>query len=226
MVGEIHGTNEAPVMIDQMICTAIAKDLEVVIGLELPYQDQPTFDAYLQSDGALEDRDKIISLHFWGRDYQDGRASQTMLNLVENIRSRKKRGQSVDLILLDDPSSPDRDAEMATRVVQNYRDNPGKLFITLTGNIHNHISEGSGRMGEHVKNQLDADQVLSLNQTYSGGTAWVCLAGEPCGPVKLGGRGGVEINIEIDPAVPSSNYNGSFNMGEIHASHPAKDSKD
>ena len=68
----------------------------------------------------------------------------------------------------------------------------------LTGNYHNMIFENSGQMGSHLLERFGKDKVLSLKQSYTGGSAWVDVAGEGIGPIGLRGNGRHEIGIFVD----------------------------
>jgi len=221
LLGEIHGTEEGPAFVEQIACNALGKNLRVTIGLELPQSDQLHVDEYLNSNGSIEARRTFLSLNFWSRDYQDGRASQSIFQLIESVRSARENGERVDIAFLDDEGSSNRDLVMANRLLEDIKSYPNNFFVALTGNLHNIISEGSGRMGSYVVNQLGKNKVTSLKQSYPGGSAWVCLADGDCGPVTLNGQGKGQIGIFIDNAM--GNYHGTVGVDSIHASLPARE---
>ncbi len=150
LLGEIHGTKEGSEYIGIMACHALRKDLEVTIGLELPQSDQGTIDKYLKSKGRTKDQKSILDLPFWSRDYQDGRASEAMLNLLEYARNLKSSGEKINVVLIDNPNTGNRDLEMAQMVIQEAMRLPSNVMIVLTGNYHNMIYEGSKQMGGYV----------------------------------------------------------------------------
>ncbi len=221
LLGEIHGTRESPEFAGQIACNALKKELMVTIALELPQADQEQLDEYLDSDGSSEAKRKFLGLNFWSRDYQDGRASQSIFQLIESVRKLRKNKQRIDVVFLDVEGSGERDRIMADRLLEDVRSYPNNFFIALTGNIHNIISEGSGRMGSHVVKELGKERVVSLKQNHSGGSAWLCLAGEGCGPVDLKGRGGNQFGIFLND--DSGNYDGTLEMDSIHVSLPARE---
>ncbi|MEP1095145.1 MAG: hypothetical protein ABJG78_08545 [Cyclobacteriaceae bacterium] len=221
LLGEIHGTKEGPAFVERIACNTLGKNLRVTIGLELPQSDQPHLDEYLNSNGSIEARRAFLSLNFWSRDYQDGRASQSIFQLIESVRSARENGERVDIVLLDDEESSNRDLAMANRLLEDIKSYPNNFFVALTGNLHNIISEGSGRMGNYVMNRLGKNKVTSLKQSYPGGSAWLCQAGGDCGPVILSGQGEGRIGIFIDNAM--GNYHGTVQVDSIHASLPARE---
>ncbi|MEP5611633.1 MAG: hypothetical protein ABJP45_05255 [Cyclobacteriaceae bacterium] len=221
LLGEIHGTREGPALVEQIACNALGKNLRVTIGLELPQSDQPHVDEYLRSTGSIQARRTFLSLNFWSRDYQDGRASQSIFQLIESVRLARRNGDSVDIVFLDDEESSNRDLVMANRLLEDIKSYPNNFFVALTGNLHNIISEGSGRMGSYVIDRLGKKKVTSLKQSYPGGSAWICLAGGDCGPVDLRGHGEGQIGIFINNAM--DNYHGTVEVDSIHASLPARE---
>ena len=65
LLGEIHGTQEAPEFLYKIICNALNKNLTVTLGLELPPTDQKGVELFLQSKGKKADRDQLLNLSFW-----------------------------------------------------------------------------------------------------------------------------------------------------------------
>ena len=224
LLGELHGTREAPAFVESVVCHGLSLGLRVTVALELPQVEGPEVDRYLRSEGSPGDRDALVRAPFWFKDYQDGRSSQAMLALLEAVRSRIARQEPIDVVLLDRPEArQDRDAEMAARLLVAVGEAPANLFVALTGNLHNRITEGSGRLGRRILEALGPDRVLSLNQAYSGGSAWVCMSDSPCGSHTIRGRAGTALGVEVGGAAGSEHYHGTYGVGELHASPPAKE---
>ena len=81
-------------------------------------------------------------------------------------------------------------------------------------------------MGERMLNALGSKRVKSLNMTHAGGSAWFCEASAGCGPFDFGTgepepRGRVNLFEEPD----ARGYDGTYSMGTISASPPAKDAR-
>lgn len=221
LLGELHGTQEAPAFAAQMICQAVKSDHAVTLFLELSKEEQPAIDQYLASDGSTTAKGSLLQTESWGRDYQDGRNSVAMFELIEYVRKLKQAGQAVELVLIDWQSAPDRDQEMANNLLKTVEKDPARFFIALMGNIHNQINPGSGRVGDLVLKALGSEQVISLNQLYGPGSAWVCLASEGCGVHKLGGLDGETRGIILNTSDPLGEYHGQYGVGPINASLPA-----
>lgn len=220
LLGEIHGTREAPAYVAQMACHMLRTHLSVIVGLELPKSEESAVRAYLQSAGNEADKFNILQLPFWARAYQDGRTSQAMFRLLESLRQLRSAGKDIEILLIDQPASDNRDVAMAEHIIEAAQKNPDHMMIILTGNLHNIIYEDSGYMGTYVIEALGDQRVLSLKQTYTGGSAWVDHGGGP-GPVRLRGEGlawkGILINRDL------YEYHGTFDMDSVHASRPAKE---
>ncbi len=221
LLGELHGTQEAPAFAAQMVCQASRSAHAVTLFLELSKEEQSAIDRYLASDGSAAAKRRLLQTESWGRDYQDGRNSAAMFGLIEYIRKLKQEGQDVELVLIDLQSAPDRDLEMANNLLKRVGNDPTRFFIALMGNIHNQINPGSGRVGDLVLKALGSERVLSLNQLYGPGSAWVCLASEGCGVHKLGGLDGETRGIILNTNDPLGEYHGQYGVGPINASLPA-----
>ncbi len=221
LLGEIHGTKEGPEFAGQIACNALEKDLMVTIALELPQADQDQLDEYLDSEGSIEDKRKFLGLNFWTRDYQDGRASESIFKLIESVRALREEDKRIDVVFLDVEGAKNRDKIMADRLLEDVKSYPNNFFIALTGNLHNIVSNGSGRMGSYMVEAIGKDQVVSLKQSYQGGTAWICLTGGICGPVDLKGKGGNQFGIFLNEK--NSKYDGTLEMDSIHVSFPARE---
>ena len=223
LLGELHGTREAPAFVGSVVCHGLGLGLSVTVGLELPQIEAPYVERYLRSDGAPPDRAALVRAPFWLKDYQDGRSSQAMLSLLDEIRVRIERQEPVEVVLLDRPEArQERDAEMAARLLTAVGETPANLFVVLTGNLHNRVTEGSRHLGRRALDALGSERVLSLNQAYSGGSAWVCLSDSPCGPHEIRGRGGNLIGVEVGGMASSEHYHGTYGVGELHPSPPAR----
>ncbi len=226
LLGEIHGTNEAPAMVANVTCNALKQNLSVTVALEIPIEEEDAVNRYLAGEGTTAEREALIAGDFWLREYQDGRSSSAMADLIETIRQfRKTKGDSVSILLLDNPESDlGRDRFMAGRIESEMEKSPERLIVSLTGNVHNQIMHGNDfePMGYHLVRLVPERRIVSLDLVHAGGTAWVCAAGYECGPMKLGGdddgRGCYLFEDESE-----NPRTGLLSLGNITASRPAKD---
>jgi hypothetical protein len=234
LVGEMHGTAEAPAFVHDVTCAALAADLRVTVGLEVDRADDDAYQAYLGSDGSPAARERLLASPFWQREFQDGRGSVAMLELVESLRAlRRSAGEEkLRVTLIDRPEAgADRDEAMADRVADTMALRPEDLVVVLTGNIHNRLTKGMPwnaelrPMGHRLVAARPDARVISLDMAYPGGSAWVCFGSAPsdCKAQELGGlesaegRSGIELHDE--PA--GEPYSGRYYAGRLTASPPA-----
>ena len=217
LLGELHGTQEAPHYVAQTACLALKYGVSVTVGLELPYSEEETIEAFM--NGEVEQA-TILGLPFWAKEYQDGRTSQAMFTLLATLRQYRAEGGDIQVVLIDDPKAEDRDFAMAQRVIAEASKKPHRYYIVLTGNHHTLIEEGTGHMGSYIVEYLGRERVTALNQAYRGGSAWLDIAGTTPGPVSLGGVGRAGVGVLLGEHAPG--YHGTFEMDSIHYSPPAK----
>ncbi len=220
MLGEMHGTEEAPAFVNDIACNALASNLKVTVALELPNREDDYLREYLKSGGDLKAKVDFLTAPFWAQDYQDGRASTAMLQLIDDIRLLQKAGYDVDILFMDDPwAGLARDEIMATRLLKKILSNPDRLFISLTGNLHNRL-EGA-RMGWFIKEEISTERIFSLNQRYQSGTAWVCMGNGGCGVHELTGDGSGDVAVVLEEDYRAGAYSGYYETKAIRAAPPA-----
>lgn len=231
LLGELHGTAQAPRAVAALACEALAAGRHVVVGLELPQSDQEAVDRFMAGDGDDDALRRLTSGEFWQREYQDGRASVAMLDLHARLRALAVAGSRLDTVYVDDPSPPgSRDRAMAERVLALHARAADAVLIVLTGNLHNRLTRGTPfdadlePMGFLIAEQAPAADVVSLELTYGPGSAWICQGGQAsdCGVVELGGRSSGEEGIVMVRDAAESPVSGSWHLGSISASAPAR----
>lgn len=72
LVGEVHGTNEAPALVGDLACASAKSGNAVVVALEVPIEEQARLDRFLTSDGTDADQKALLNSEFWTRRPQDG----------------------------------------------------------------------------------------------------------------------------------------------------------
>jgi hypothetical protein len=227
LVGEMHGTIESPSFLGQVVCHALDRAIEVVVGLEIPHHEQPALDAFLRSAGDAAAVHALLATEHWSREYQDGRSSQAMLELVRDLRRHVAGGAALRLVLFD-LQTAERDAAMAARLAAAAESSPRAMVIALTGNLHARLARGSPwstefePMGLFLRRHLTGREVLSLDVGYAGGSAWICTRADAAGCAARSLRGsdvgppGVHLTAEASP-----HFSGRYSVGTLHASPPA-----
>lgn len=232
LVGEMHGTEQAPGFVRDVACAALAEGLPVTVGLEVDWAEDRAFQAYLRSDGGMVARERLLAASFWQREFQDGRSSRAMLGLVQDLRKLAAGAGELQVVLIDRPEpGGERDAAMAERVAEAVAARPGDLLVVLTGNIHNRLTRGMPwnaelePMGYLLAKRLPKTRIVSLDMAYPGGTAWVCFGSAPsdCRAQELAGSKAAEgregVELLADPAGEA--YTGRYFTGPLTASEPA-----
>jgi hypothetical protein len=147
LLGEIHGTVESPAFVANAACLALRAGHPVTVVLEVPREEQGRVDAFLASHGTAADRTALLDSPFWTDVYQDGRRSQAMLALLDDLRKLRQGGRPVRATLMDRTERPssgqERDHWMAEELAQTFDKNPDAVVIVLSGNVHSRITRGT-----------------------------------------------------------------------------------
>ncbi|MBZ4416863.1 hypothetical protein [Myxococcus sp. RHSTA-1-4] len=230
ILGEMHGTKEAPAFTAALACHAAAAGQPVRVELELPVAEQPRIDAFLASeDGAMQ---PLTSGEFWSQQMRDGRSSEAMLQALARLRELRRAGLPVTVRVFDVGAvgGKDRDASMAERLLQERAQAPGETFIVLTGNLHARRDKGAPWDPElrFMANHLLASEpgLVTLDMAYLEGSLWACM-------------GRTEADCKVHPARPryaehaatprivlmkdelKGRYDGVYGVGALTASPPA-----
>ena len=103
VVGDMHGTTEAPKFLEALICNLITSGRPVVLALEYPRNEQRYLDSFLGGASELAGaRKSLLASPFWARSMQDGRTSAAMLEFLTSLRERIKTGDRIRVIAYDD----------------------------------------------------------------------------------------------------------------------------
>jgi hypothetical protein len=224
LIGDLHGTREIPAFVGDLVATVV-RQRPVVLGLEIPPGETPSFDGFLASDGGPAARERLLADPWWRYEFQDGRRSVAMAELIEAMRARKAAGANITVDRIDTlPKGPERDRGMADRVIELRKAHPDAVIIVYAGDLHTMRKGGPRRPGyQWMAMHLAAGGVafVSLAPRYEDGSAWVCLGATPadCGASLVGGKPGPR-GITL-AASPDGNYDGGFGLGPVTASPPA-----
>ncbi len=230
LLGEMHGTKESPHFLYNAACLALQQGTSVTVGLEIPRSERTYVDAFLDSSGDSLAVDRLLQGPIWQRAYQDGRASQAMLDLLEGIRRYRADGLPIRALLIDDPTIPSkRDSAMATHIHGAVLDAPDDVFLVLTGNVHNRMTRGTRwnaayePMGYQLRGTLGSTAITSLNVAHQGGEAWVCFGSTPadCGVRKIRGRATEGQGVMLFEDSEDQAYLGQYTVEALTASLPA-----
>jgi hypothetical protein len=227
VLGELHGMVETPAFAGDLACRLAART-PVLLALEIPRQEQPLLDAYLDlrspaNPGAL------LSGEFWRRPFQDGRSSQARLDLLASIRAWKQHGLPIRVVAFDDATLSGqqvRETGMAANILDARK--PGERALVLVGNLHARTLPGAP-WDPNIRwmSVLLAEKepgVVTLDSRYGEGQAWVCSGPKPsdCGARPTHGQeNGPAWSVERVASQRTTGYDGVFQLGPAHASPPA-----
>ena len=223
MVGEVHGTAEAPAIAGSLLCEA-RKAGPASLALEAaPKDGQAHIDRYLASSGAPADRDALRAAPMWAD--PNARASQAVLELVEVAR---KLGAPIVLFDTTPAKSGGTDGPREQGMAQALAQAAGTgRVIVLTGLGHADRTSFTSVPTPSAIRRLPPGGVISLAPIVSGGEAWGCrspAAGDPpeCKPQALPVRRPVSPRaVTLDPTIREGFDGGYAVGGPFTASAPA-----
>jgi hypothetical protein len=226
VLGEVHGTAQAPAFTARLACEAAQRG-PVTIGLEIPRDEQGRIDAYVASSGG-DARAALLASDFWTRAYQDGRSSEAMLALLESLRALRTGGADVRVLAFDiatGASGEDRDQAMAQAVLADRAAHPARSMVLLTGNLHARRHAGLPPLPEMVPMTsvllAAVPDLVSFDMAAGPGTYWACFGDQASDCGQQSGRGhGIDGPVRIDREVARNGYDGVFVVGPIEASRP------
>ena len=191
LLGEMHGTREAPELMGRL-ATHYAQQGPVVVVLELSTSIEAALQRYMGSDGGVPARRELLADAYWHLppEHSDGRRNYETINLVEQLRLLRAQGKTVAVLAMDNPvgspvDSEARDQAMAQRIRTAFATLPadGRMLV-LAGGVHAMKAkplfappEMQTPMGARL---LDLDPYSAY--TMGGdGSFWACIDGT-CGP--------------------------------------------
>ncbi|MCP3103100.1 hypothetical protein LZ198_29900 [Myxococcus sp. K15C18031901] len=235
LLGEMHGTQEVPRFIAQLACQAAVAGTPVTVGLELPLENQARVDTFIDSAGAEEDWLKLMDAPFWRSPFPDGRGSEAVAKMLEQLRQLRSEGLDVDVFVFDHPKAngQQREDAMASTVALQVDNSSNRFHVVLSGNIHSRSRKGLPwdknfrPMGLLLREKLG--KVTSLDMAYDSGTAWICAVDSKgvkdrldCGVRDAKGKdNGDRFFVHTWDGLNADGYHGVFYVGPVNASAPA-----
>ncbi|MDF1767400.1 hypothetical protein [Maricaulis sp.] len=243
LLGETHGTKQAPEFVASLLCLGVARGERTILALEMSAMGQDRLAAYLDSDG---DADAVQALtedsYFWNGRMRDGRSSEAMLGLIDTVRLRRAAGAAIDVVALDYYPVDDADlAELPQRrdhaMLRRARSLVGSadVILVLVGNVHARRTPFvfGERSLDTIGSLAGPDEVYSVRLATIGGEAWTCRGATAetveCGPhaspayVGLGERRVMSMEDAISAGVlgvEGDSYHRYVHLGESVASPP------
>ncbi|MFT3700552.1 MAG: hypothetical protein QM831_45835 [Kofleriaceae bacterium] len=221
IVGELHGTREIPAAFGTLVAAA----KHPIVGLEISRADQPKLDAYLASNGDAAAKAALLEGR-WA--YPDGRSSEAMLALIDQLRVAHVPIVAFDIADdLDDENV--REKTMTEPLLAARRAHPEAALFVLTGSFHAALApigdSNIQRMAQRLKN--DIPDLRSLAIDWMSGSTWICTGFNQCGvqDLPMHTEGDPTVRTTMDPEKTAEGvvlYDGHLHVGHISASPPAK----
>jgi hypothetical protein len=213
--GEVHGTAEAPALFADAVCHAAQRG-PVTVALEQSETIQGVIKAYVEG-GSPFAREALVATPEWNGKFQDGRTSQAMLKLIDQLHALRAAGAdvSVTAVMPARPSASQNYYEilMAAGWAEATRASP-HVVLGLVGNLHarkGDVPLSPGPIRPAVAH-LPADETLTLNIVGGGGSTWSCRAADDCKaqqvPIRPAAPRGITLNPPGDDA-----YDGAASTG-------------
>lgn len=142
LLGEMHGTREIPRFVAALLQRWPAATPRR-LALELPRGQQGALDRHFASDCGADARAALRATPYWdaSSDQHDGRRSEDMLDLLQQICLWRADGQRIEVFGFD--ANPGtyrdhhaRDRHMAAFLRVEHAAHPDARLLVLTGNVH------------------------------------------------------------------------------------------
>ena len=227
VIGELHGTSEAPAAFAELVCEALKRG-PVMVALEYPVEMQSTLDTFMVEPDETAARAALLTYEHGPFRHHDGRGSEAMLAMLMRLRAMHQAGNDLRVIA-SVPNSPvvrgftqaHAELDRAHLWSTAARTDPGRRMMIFVGSVH---AEKTRRAGSHLGLPAAAhfrhEEVLSLFVAQQGGEAWNCRS--ECGPNPVpnadpADRRGVVLAPEAD-----GTFDGFLALGPATASPPVE----
>lgn len=191
--GEVHGSQETPDFMKNVVCHAINTGRPTVFVIEFSPSNFAPVEQFLYSD-APNAREDLLRHSYWMSGNQDGKRSIAMFNMIEDTKLYAQDFPHFKMAGYDqehDDSISNRDLSsdqqtnaraivMSNNLITLAHDNPEAKIIVLTGNFH------SGRYGQPRKADINSsgnmisylprDLYWSFNMNAPRGTVWLWMS--------------------------------------------------
>jgi len=239
VLGELHGTAEIPAAFASLVCDAASRKPKgtLLVGLEIPASAQGAIDEFMKTDGGAAATVALLAGGHWQREYQDGRSSEALLRLLDDLRRFRAAKLDIEVRAIDDMlarTAAERDARMAAAVNKGIADVLPKQTLVLVGDVLSRVVSGYPWSPADPYLPLGAllrathDDVIGLNVTSGGGSAWICrsASASECGVIEIKQRAleGETPRFELRPdGLAKTGWSGTLHLAALSASSPARD---
>lgn len=224
IIGEIHGTSEAPAAFAQIVCSA-SQQGPVIAAVELPQPLQPQLDVFIAAPDAVPSEAALLRAEACTSANADGRTSLAILEMLQSLRRLKANGADITLLAFQPSRSPPRgfspnyyELDMAAVLAEGAMARPNARMLVLVGNLHAIKTRVDSFDLTPAVAHLPANEVVSLYVAEQGGEGWNCT--EVCGPREILVIDSHSEGVTLQP-YRGGRYDGVLGLGPATASPPA-----
>jgi len=227
VVGEAHGTVEAPAAFLGVVCEAVRRG-PVTIGLEMSESDRPLMDQFMAAPDEAGARRVLQYGDFGHPGRRDGRHSRAMMDMMLGFWRLRDAGRDITLhpflplisrVQLSDQAW--RELEMGYSMSRAFVSRPDARLLVLVGDLHARKTPMAGfpEIGIPAAGHLPAPDTLSLHFAQQGGESWGCQ--DVCGLQTTVTDYDPQAKGVILGTVSEGAYDGVLAVGQTTASPPA-----
>lgn len=230
ILGELHGTKEAPAFAGTLVCNLSKGNKKIAFAIEMPASTQAQLQGALLQNQKISASKEFDALSFWNSPFQDGKRSHAYKDLLMTLWDLRAANENIKLIAIDIDESPNntgnaREQYMASRLSSFLQEFPDYAVVALVGNLHARKLQGTpwNKTYTPMAFLLRDIKFITLDIGYIAGSAWNCM-GTECleRPVsRLKPTGVVKLPI-IKLSELDANFDGEYDLNEVTASPPLK----
>ncbi len=224
VVGEIHGTAEAPAAFAQLACAAAQRG-PVIVAVELSQMSQPQLDDFIEAPDAYSAEEILRGSELWSLARADGRTSVAMAEMLESIRLLKTSGADISLLAFQPSQTTPMgfsanyyELEMAALLAKGAKARPDARMLVLIGNLHGSKTRIESFDLTPAVAHLPQNEVTNLFVAEQGGDSWNCT--DTCGLHEILAVDADPLGVTLRP-YRSGRYDGVLAIGQSVASPPA-----
>ena len=171
MIGEVHGTKEAPEMLVGIVKSLIKNKKKVIVAFEISSDGLKSF----VSNPTLDGLKKSV---FFNTGSQDGRQCMAWAQMLVDLRAMNVEIAYIDLDMAHKgDKNVVRDSMMYENLNAAFKSDTGRVLVTLTGSFSNKLTPYKGAktlayfMQKDKYSSFKNKKILSLAPMYGKGTA-------------------------------------------------------
>ncbi|MCJ2182767.1 hypothetical protein MTR62_08690 [Novosphingobium sp. 1949] len=187
VLGELHGTAQAPAFLENTACALAAQGKRVLVAIEM----DAALDARLQAAWALDQSGFVAALG--GPDWKGtgkGVISQAVLGGLIRLHAQESAGAAIRVVAFNGvkdaaqgaslgESTPEatHEAAQARNIAEAARGGHYDLTLVLVGNVHasrQPIVRPGIAYKPMVMHLVNSGSVIALDMRYASGSAWFC----------------------------------------------------